>query len=92
MKDIPAAVLRQTQLPAGDVASAMRAFMVANYSAILLAMLMAPTFTRFVGARLVVLVCGAGLAALGCWGLFRHWPDGRGQPPPAQQTSTVSPS
>ena len=92
MKDIPAAVLRQTQLPPGDVASAMRAFMVANYSAILLAMLIAPSITQLVGSRQIILICGAGLGTLGCWGLSRHWSDGQGHPPPAQQTRTVSPS
>ncbi len=92
MKDIPAAVLRQTQLPPGNVASAMRAFMVTNYAAVLLAMLLAPTAARAIGPRGFVLVCGAGLAAAACWGLSRHWSDGRDHPPPAQQTSTVSPS
>ncbi len=77
MKDIPAAVLRQTELPAGDVAAAMRAFMVVSYGGVLVAMLAMPSVVRALGPMTLVGLCGAGLVGLACWGLARHWSDGR---------------
>ncbi len=84
MKDIPVAVLRQTELPAGEVAAAMRAFMVVNYCGALLAMLFAPSAVRLLGPSTMVLCCGSGLAALAALALCRHWADGRdARPNPA---------
>ncbi len=75
MKDIPAAVLRQTELPPGEVAAAMRAFMVVSYGGVLAGMLVAPTAAHAMGPQRLVLLCGAGLVALALWGLQRHWKD-----------------
>ncbi len=75
MKDIPTAVLRQTELPPGEVASAMRAFMVAGYAGVLVAMLLAPTIARALDPQRLVAICGAGLVACAAWGLARHWND-----------------
>ena len=75
MKDIPAAVLRQTELPPDEVAAAMRAFMVVTYGGSLVAMLLAPRVVRAIGPTHLVLLCGAGFVALAGWGLARHWSD-----------------
>ena len=75
MKDIPTAVLRQTEVPPGDVASAMRAFMVAGYAGVLVAMLLAPTAARALDPQSLVAICGAGLLACAAWALARHWND-----------------
>ena len=79
MKDIPAAVMRQTELPPGEVAAAMRAFMVVSYAGALVAMLAAPSIAHALGAERLVVLCGAGLVALAAWGLARHWDDARRQ-------------
>ena len=84
MKDVPLAVLRQTELPAGEVAAAMRSFMVVNYGGALLAMLFAPSAARLLGPSAMVLCCGGALAGLATLALSRHWADGRdAQPRPA---------
>ena len=75
MKDIPVAVLRQTELPPGDIAAAMRAFMVVNYAGTLVAMLLAPAVAHNLNATDLVLLCGLGLFSLAVWGLSRHWSD-----------------
>ena len=75
MKDIPTAVLRQTELPPAEIASAMRAFMVVSYGGTLVAMLLAPTLARVFGPAGFVVVCGFGLGTLAAWGLSRHWND-----------------
>ncbi len=77
MKDIPTAVLRQTELPPTEIAAAMRAFMVASSGGALVAMLLAPTLARTLGPTGFVILCGLGLALLAAWGLSRHWRDGR---------------
>ena len=77
MKDIPTAVLRQTELPAADIPAATRAFMVVSYGGMLVAMLVAPTLAHAAGPRTLVALCGLGLTALAGWGLSRHWHDGR---------------
>jgi MFS transporter, DHA3 family, macrolide efflux protein len=77
MKDVPTAVLRQTELPAADVAAATRAFMVAGYAGTLGAMLVAPSAARLLGPARLVLLCGVGLTLLALAGLRRHWADGR---------------
>ncbi len=77
LKDIPTAVLRQTELPPGDIAAATRAFMVASYGGALAAMLLAPTLAHALGASRFVMLCGSGLVALAAFGLSRHWHDGR---------------
>ena len=77
MKDIPTAVLRQTELAPGEVAAATRAFMVVSYGGVLVAMLAMPSVVRALGPMPLVVLCGAGSSALACWGLARHWSDGR---------------
>jgi DHA3 family macrolide efflux protein-like MFS transporter len=77
LKDIPTAVLRQTELPPGDIAAAMRAFMVASYGGTLVAMLVAPTLAHALGASRLVVLCGLSLGALAAFGLSRHWNDAR---------------
>ena len=77
MKDIPLAVLRQTELPTADIAAAVRAFMVVNYGGMLVAMLLAPTAASVLGAGRLVVACGVGIVVLAGWGLARHWGDGR---------------
>jgi MFS family permease len=73
MKDIPVAVLRQTELPHGEIASATRAFMVANYAAALVAMGLAPFVVHRTGPVALVVICGVALVALALWGLVKHW-------------------
>jgi MFS family permease len=77
LKDIPTAVLRQTELPPGDIAAAMRAFMVVSYGGALGAMLLAPTLAHALGASRLVMLCGVGLVALAAYGLSLHWNDER---------------
>jgi MFS family permease len=77
MSDIPVAVLRQTALPAGEVAAAMRAFMVVNYAGALTAMLLAPSLASALGASRLVMCCGAAMFALASGAMTRHWADGR---------------
>ena len=77
MKDIPVAVLRQTELPPGDIAAAMRAFMVVSYGGTLVAMLAAPAAAHAAGGNALLVLCGAGLFVLAGWGLARHWHDAR---------------
>jgi DHA3 family macrolide efflux protein-like MFS transporter len=77
MKDIPVAVLRQTELPPGDVAAAMRAFMVASSGGVLVAMPLAPWAIDRIGPGAVAGLCGTLLVSLACAGLARHWSDGR---------------
>lgn len=76
MKDIPLAVLRQTALPAQDVAAAVRAFMVTAYGGSLAAMLAAPWAARLLGPGRLVVTCGSLLMGLAALGLLRHWRDG----------------
>ena len=80
MKDIPVAVLRQTELPAGEVAAAMRAFMVVNYGGMLVAMLAAPAIARAIGPVPLIELCGCGLFVLGAWAISRHWGESRHRP------------
>ncbi len=77
MKDIPTAVLRQTELPPDDVAAAMRAFMVMSCGGSMVAMLAAPSVAHALGPAWLALLCGAGLLCLAGCGLARHWADGR---------------
>ena len=76
MKDIPTAVLRQTELPPGEVAAATRAFMVASYGGALTAMLLAPAVAHRLGATALILCCGGAMSALAAAALARHWRDG----------------
>ena len=55
----------------------MRAFMVASYGGMLVAMLLAPTAARALGAERLVMRCGGGIVLLAGWGLARHWGDAR---------------
>ncbi len=78
MGDIPAAVLRQTELAPGDVAAATRAFMVVRFGATLLGMLAAPATARWAGASALLLICGALPFAVGGVALAKHWNDAKG--------------
>ena len=77
MGDIPAAVLRQTELAPGDVAPATRAFMVVRFGGTLVAMLVAPALARLAGASALLLLCGAMPVAFAAIGLARHWNDAK---------------
>ena len=69
MGDIPLAVLRQTELPPGEIAASTRAFMTVNYAGALVAMLLAPSIAAAVGPAWLVAGCGLGmmLLAAGAW-------------------------
>ncbi len=72
MKDIPLAVLRQTRLPLGHRAPAMRAYMAAGSAGLLVAMLAMPSLLARFGAVRLTVACGLVLALLGATGLWRH--------------------
>ncbi len=72
MKDIPVAVLRQTRLPAADLAAGVRAYIAANSAGMLVAMLLAPLALGGFGAAGTALLCGGAMAATGLTGLWRH--------------------
>jgi hypothetical protein len=72
MKDIPAAVLRQTRLEHGDKAAAMRAYMAVSTAGTLLAMLLIPALAENAGVVTVVIACGVSQIGVGAFGLARH--------------------
>ena len=78
MGDIPAAVLRQTELAPGDIAAATRAFMVVRFGGTLLGMLAAPAMAKWAGAVTLLLICGAVPVASAGVGLAKHWNDAKG--------------
>jgi predicted MFS family arabinose efflux permease len=70
MQDITAATLRQTELLHGDLAAAVRAFMVMNQLGALIALLAAPRVFDAIGIAPAMLLCGVvifSVAALGWW-------------------------
>jgi MFS transporter, DHA3 family, macrolide efflux protein len=70
MQDIVVATLRQTELPQGDIAAAVRAHMVSVQLGAVVTMLAAPALVAAVGPEWVVLVGAAvflGIGALGLW-------------------------
>lgn len=71
MSDITLVTLRQVLLPGADLAAAVRAFMVANYAGMLVAMLISPTLFRLFGPAVVVCGCGVVIAVPSAWGLIR---------------------
>ena len=71
MKDIPLAVLRQTELPRRDLPAAMRAFLVSANAGLLAAMLVAPLAFETLGVPLTLLVCGATNLAIGVLGVWK---------------------
>jgi MFS family permease len=73
MSDLPRAVLMQSLLPHAEIAAAMRAWMVANYTGLLLAMALAPALIEHTGAEAATILCGAGTAWIGVYGMLRHW-------------------
>ncbi len=77
MSDIPAAVLRQTELAPADVAAATRAFMVVRYGGTLVAMLAAPALAHGFGAAALLVICGVAPMLFAAVGLARHWGDGK---------------
>ena len=70
MKDIPVAVLRQTRLPASDMAAGMRAYMAANSAGMLAAMLLAPSLLHSFGTMPVIVASGVLLAVVGTAGML----------------------
>ena len=72
MSDITIATLRQTLLAAGDMAAAMRAYMVMNNFGLLVGMLLAPELFRGVGIPGTVGLCGAAILLAGVTGMLRH--------------------
>jgi DHA3 family macrolide efflux protein-like MFS transporter len=71
MHDIPTAVLRQTELPAGDVPAAMRASLVVGNGGMLAAMLVAPRLYASASPSLVMAGCAALILGIGVAGLVR---------------------
>jgi DHA3 family macrolide efflux protein-like MFS transporter len=71
MSDITIATLRQTLLLRGDIAPAMRAYMVMNNVGLLIAMLIAPRALDAFGTAPVIAACGAIVAVVGVTGLLR---------------------
>jgi MFS family permease len=86
MKDIPMAVLRQTRVPAQDLAAAMRAYMAATSTGSLLALLLVPTITAAAGVVPVIIAAGAIVFANGIIALvrFANW----SEPAPAPAYGT----
>lgn len=71
MSDITTATLRQTLLPRGDIAAAMRAYMVMNNVGLLAAMLIAPRAMDEFGIASVIAASGAIVAVISVTGLLR---------------------
>ena len=71
MSDITIATLRQTLLARGDIAPAMRAYMVMNNVGLLAAMLIAPGGMDAFGIAPVIVMCGTIVAVIGGIGLLR---------------------
>ncbi|HUA76451.1 MAG TPA: MFS transporter [Acetobacteraceae bacterium] len=71
MKDIPTAVLRQTELPRADVPAAMRAYMVAANGGLLVAMLIAPLLYAIFPVWSVMAVCAVITFGIGVAGMVR---------------------
>ena len=71
MSDITIATLRQTLLRRGDIAPAMRAYMVMNNVGLLAAMLIAPRLLDAFGIACVIVACGFIVAVIGLTGLLR---------------------
>ncbi len=72
MKDIPVAVLRQTRLPASDMAAGMRVYIAANSAGALTAMLLTPSLLGAFGTVPVIIASGALMAGTAAIGLIRH--------------------
>lgn len=72
MKDIPVGVLRQTRLPASDLAAGMRAYIAATSAGALVALLLAPALLRGLGTVPVIVLSGAVLGATAACGMIRH--------------------
>ena len=71
MQDIMVATLRQTELPATDIAAAFRAFLLVSNLGILLALAAAPSVFNLLGAASGVMLCGAIYITIGAAGLLR---------------------
>ncbi len=74
MQDIIVATLRQTELPQGDIAAVVRAFMVSVQGGTIVAMLAAPSLVAQLGPAACALAGGAiyvAIAAVGMWRLGR---------------------
>jgi predicted MFS family arabinose efflux permease len=72
MEDVAVAVLRQTRLPHGEQAAAMRAFLASGNLGLLVAFLAAPKLFEAMGAAPTVTLCGAVLLAVAAVGFARH--------------------
>lgn len=71
MQDIPVAVLRQTELPPGQIAAAVRCFMLASSLGLLVTLALAPAVFDAFGIAPAVVLCGAIYAGCGVAGLVR---------------------
>ena len=71
MLDITTATLRQTSLPRGDLAAAVRAFMVMNALGLLVTLLAAPGIIDRIGVATAIGACGVAILAFGTFGLLR---------------------
>jgi hypothetical protein len=70
MQDIMVATLRQTELPAADIAAAVRTFAVVGNLGLLATLAMAPTLFVLLGVPPAVLLCGATYVGVGGLGLM----------------------
>jgi len=86
MKDIPVAVLRQTRLPARDLAAGVRASIAVNSAGALVAMLLTPLLLRYVDPAAVLFLCGSALIVTAGIGLFRYWTTAK----PSHEAATTS--
>lgn len=73
MKDIPVAVLRQIRLSPRDLAAGVRAYIAANSTGTLVAMLLAPTLLEHLGPATVIFLCGTIMVVTASTGLIRHF-------------------
>ncbi len=71
MKDVPIAVLRQTELPHADIPAAMRAYLVAANGGLLVAMVIAPPLYAAFPVACIIAVCAAITLAVGIAGMIR---------------------
>ena len=71
MKDVPIAVLRQTELPHADIPAAMRAYLVAANGGLLVAMVIAPSLYAAFPVAGIIACCGAITLAIGIAGMIR---------------------
>ncbi|MBV9813100.1 MAG: hypothetical protein JO326_10115 [Acetobacteraceae bacterium] len=71
LQDITTATLRQLELPARDLAAAVRAYLVMNNAGLLVALLIAPTVFDTIGVPATIVLCGVGELLIPVLGVLR---------------------